>query len=106
MGVSVSGKRYDGRFARFQGDPLACYGDRAEAKKCCARVGMGSEDLGVRKPLDDTTGRPYEVADHLVEQDAQARIEMEFGGKVTPEKRQKIKEETREAMQPQHKVRL
>lgn len=100
MGVNIEGKRYDGRFARFALDPMAFYGDRSEARAACARAGRGSEDLGVKAPADDTTGRPYRVADDVVARHAKERVIDNHGGTVTRDQWNRINEEVREQITP------
>jgi putative FmdB family regulatory protein len=100
MGISVSGKKYDGRLARFQGDPEACYGSVSEARSLLRKRNLASEDLGVMPPPDETTGKPYRVSDECVERRVKAEINNLHGGSVTPGVRQRIAEEVREKITP------
>lgn len=100
MGVNINGKRYDGRLARFPCDPLACYGDRGEARSAARRMGVGSPDLGVAPPPDLDTGKPYRVAEDIVERHAKEKVLTEHGGSVPRKKWNKIKDEIRERISP------
>lgn len=100
LGVNIQGKRYDPRLAKFPGDPFACYGTVQEARKCVARAGQGSEELGVKPPVDETTGKPYRVADDIVERHAREEVIDKHGGTVTRQKWNAIKEEVRERITP------
>ena len=100
MGVSISGKRYDGRLARFPNDPTACYGDRSEARRLCRERGVGCADLGVAPPPDTTTGRPYRVAEDIVEKHAAEQVVDNHGGTVSTQQWEAMKTETREKLTP------
>ena len=99
-GINIAGMRYDGRLAKYWGDPEACYSTRSEAKKCVARSGQACEELGIRAPNDETTGRPYRVADDIVAKHAKEKVIDEHGGTVSRKMWEGIKEETREKLMP------
>jgi len=100
LGININNTHYDGRLARFQGDPKACYGSREEARAICRKLGKASEDLGVKPPTDETTGMPYRVADECVNRRVDRVVERVHGGSVTPTVRKKIAEEVREQITP------
>ena len=100
MGVSVSGKQYDGRVARFRGDPMACYDTRAEAAAAVARTGQCSAELGVKPRPDETTGKPYRLADDIVEKRVQKIADQEHGGTLTKKQHDNLSAEVREKHEP------
>jgi putative FmdB family regulatory protein len=100
MGVNIEGKRYDGRLARFPMDPMAFYGDRSEARSAAARMGLASEDLGVKGVLIDDADKPYRVADDIVAKQAKQKVIKEHGGTVSRKKWDNIKQEVREQITP------
>jgi len=100
MGVHIEGKKYDARLARFYCDPLAFYGNRQEARAIASRMGLASEDLGVKAPVDEDTGKPYRVANDIVERYAKDKVITEHGGSVPRKKWETIKEEVRTDLSP------
>ena len=100
MGVNIEGKRYDGRLAQYPGDPTACYGDRAEARRLCRARGVGCRDLGVAPPQDTTTGMPYSVANDIIEKHTAEKVVDEHGGTVSTKKWEVMKQESREKLTP------
>lgn len=100
MGVNIQGKKYDPRLAKFPGDPGACYGTVNEARKAIVRSGQSSEQLGVKPAPDTETGKPYRVADNIVENHAREKVISEHGGTVTRQKWETMKQEVRERITP------
>lgn len=101
MGIDIAGKRYNGQFARFPLDPRAFYGDRAEARAACRRVGLESEDLGVRAEPDPPQEGPYQVADDIVERHVRTVEVQEHGGNRLPTaKRKQVTEDIRSKLSP------
>ena len=94
MGINIAGKRYDGELARFPGDPLACYGDQAEARAICRRMKRGCANLGVAEPEPEPP-KPYAVAEDIIENHAREKVITEHGGSVPMKQYKKIKEELR-----------
>ncbi len=100
MGININGKKYDGRLARFQGDPEACYGTLSEARSICRKRGKASEDLGVSFPTDETTGMPYKVSDECVNRRVREIVQNEHGGTIDRKRLATMKEEVREQITP------
>ena len=94
MGISIRGKRYAGELARFPGDPLACYGEPAEARAICRRMKRGCASLGVAAPEPEPP-KPYAVAEDIVERHAREKVISEHGGSLPRKKYEQIKEDLR-----------
>lgn len=68
---------------------------KADIKRWCEETGGGCEDLGIepRPPEEDPWGKPYRVADSIVEREVERIEEQEWGGRMPEQKRAAVKEE-------------
>lgn len=94
-GINISGKKYDGRLAKYWGDPEACYGSMSEARRVVERAGESSEELGVK--AREVAPQPYRLADDIVERYVDEVVRDE---PVTPKKRAELRTEMREKHSP------
>ncbi len=99
-GVCIEGKQYDGRLASGPLAPDGFFGDRSEARHRCRELGLASEDLGVRAPPDEDTGKPYRVADDIVHRHTRDKVITEHGGTVSRKQWDNMKQATREQLEP------
>lgn len=95
LGVNIQGKKYDGRLARYWGDPRACYGSVSEARRAVALTGQGCEELGVKAP--EEIPQPYRVADDIVDRHVDEIVRDE---PIPTAKRAALREEVREKLSP------
>jgi len=99
-GINIAGKKYDGRLAKYWGDPEACYSTVNEAKRAIARAGEGCEDLGVKAP-EPKPQKPYRIADDIVHKRVEDVVIRDYGGKPPPAKeRAEIAEKIRDQLTP------
>lgn len=98
-GLNINGKKYDGRLAKYWGDPEACYGSMSEARRVVERAGESSEELGVKQR--EVAPQPYRLADDIVERYVDEVVRDE---PVTPKKRAELRKEMREKHSPSDRV--
>lgn len=78
-GVSTDGKAYDGRLARFPGDPEAWIESQDDVRRVCERRGWGCDgDVKVKAPEAPPVERPL-VADDIVEDLVEQRLAEKYG---------------------------
>lgn len=105
-GVSTQGKHYFGKIADSMGDPEAWVSSRADIKRVCEKRGWGCEGPGIKvRPAvgPDEPGpyeKPYRVADDVVSEAAELRIEKDGLTDLTPKEKTRLREQVRSQITP------